>query len=68
MMRGFLALALALVFWGCSSTANEQAPAFSATQGQHPSGWDQVHYQAFLTNPDQCRTCHGQDLSGGCRG
>lgn len=58
MVRTFFALAIAVLFWGCT-TSNAQAPKFSAEQAAHPSGWVQNHWAEFLKNPDQCRTCHG---------
>lgn len=65
-------LALALLAAGCSGTGNEAAPKFNAAKGEHPENWRTVHYAEFITNPDQCRTCHGSTsdkaLAGGTSG
>jgi hypothetical protein len=65
LIRTLLSAALMLVVWGCTSTANEQAPKFSPVRAQHPSDWLPTHYAEFIKTPDQCKTCHGQDLKGG---
>jgi len=48
----------ALFAWGCSS-ANGQAPQFSASGRQHPVGWTQNHWAEYSKNPAQCAPCHG---------
>jgi hypothetical protein len=67
MVRTFFAVAIAVLFWGCT-TSNSQAPQFSATQAAHPATWVDNHWSAYLMNPNQCRTCHGSDLTGGVSG
>ena len=52
------AMGLALLAWGCAGKAGAAAP-FNTATGQHPTDWIQVHYQGYLQNHDQCRTCHG---------
>lgn len=52
------AAVFALLVWGCSSTANTQAPKLNAV-GQHPTNWLETHWAEFTMNPDQCKTCHG---------
>ena len=59
LVRMIFVLAFALLTWGCSSTANENAPKFDAALGEHPSNWMATHYAEFIKNPEQCRTCHG---------
>lgn len=59
LVRMIFVLAFALLTWGCSSTANENAPKFDAALGEHPGNWTTTHYAEFIKNPDQCRTCHG---------
>jgi hypothetical protein len=53
-----LAMALALMGWGCAGKAGAGTPLNTLT-GQHASDWLQVHYSGYVTGPDQCRTCHG---------
>ena len=62
-------LAFALLTWGCSSSATDKAARFEPAVGEHPANWMSTHYIEFITNPDQCRTCHGSTtdkaLAGG---
>lgn len=52
----------------CScGTANDAAPSLNAV-GQHPSNWLSSHGAGYATYPDQCRQCHGQELTGGITG
>lgn len=50
--------------FGCAKS-NPDAPAFD---GGHPAGWVRQHGLAFISNSDQCRACHGDDLRGGIAG
>lgn len=52
-------LAFALLSWGCASSAADKAVKFEPATGEHPATWMSTHYVEFITNPDQCRTCHG---------
>ncbi|MEN8135846.1 MAG: hypothetical protein ABFS18_09985 [Thermodesulfobacteriota bacterium] len=64
--RCFLALLFALlVFAGCTSTPNEDAPL--ADEG-HPAGWLTVHNQEAIDDVVSCKSCHGADYSGGSVG
>jgi hypothetical protein len=58
MVGSCLALMLALLVWGCGSSAGQAVP-FNATTGAHPTTWLQDHWAEYLQHPDQCRTCHG---------
>jgi hypothetical protein len=58
MTRGFFAVALAVLAWGCSESRTA-APQLNATTGQHPAGWMESHWAEYVKTPDQCRTCHG---------
>jgi predicted CxxxxCH...CXXCH cytochrome family protein len=49
--------------WGCTN-ANDSAVTVNAA-GQHPVNWVQQHGAAYLSNPNQCKQCHGSDLLGG---
>ena len=53
-----MAVVLGLLVWGCSGSATN-SPQFSAATGQHPAGWIQNHWEAFINNPSQCTACHG---------
>lgn len=66
MVRTSLAVAFALLFWGCA-TGNGQAPQLSSS-GAHPAGWLQQHWAEFAKNPDQCSTCHGSTSDPGTSG
>lgn len=67
--RILFVLAFALLSWGCSSSATDNAPRFEPVQGAHPGNWMATHYVDFITNPGQCQTCHGSTsdkaLAGG---
>lgn len=58
----FAAFMTALVS-GCG-TSNPQAPALDASN-RHPAGWVTAHRAAYFASPNQCRSCHGNDLKGG---
>lgn len=51
-----------LALCACSSQ-NSEAPAFA--NGKHAADWVNMHGDAFLTNDQQCRQCHGDNLEGG---
>lgn len=59
LVRTGFVLAFALLTWGCSGSANDKAAKFDPAQGAHPANWLGTHYVEFISNPDQCRTCHG---------
>ena len=48
---------------GCGKV-NENAPSLSATE-KHPADWVTTHRGEYLKHPDQCRSCHGNELTGG---
>lgn len=56
--RTCLAVATALVFWGCAGKSTDQAPKVNEV-GAHPANWIQTHWAEYAKNPDQCATCHG---------
>src|SRR5574340_79803 len=62
-LRSLLISLLALIAWGCSK-ANESAPMFDAS-GKHPASWYVNHRASARTDINQCKECHGADLSGG---
>ena len=68
-LASIFAAAAAILILGCASSANDQAPKFSASQQAHPANWLHDHWAEFIKNPDQCRTCHGSttdpDKAGG---
>lgn len=53
-----IAVAIALLGLGCTSTTADRAPQFSE-KGEHPAGWMQDHWKDYSKNPQQCTTCHG---------
>jgi hypothetical protein len=57
MIRTFAAVAIAVLFLGCSSS-NSSAPQVNAL-GQHPADWSATHFVAFNQNPVSCTPCHG---------
>ena len=64
--RCFPALLIALlVFAGCTSTPNEDAPLADEA---HPTGWLADHSQEAINDVDSCKSCHGADYSGGSVG
>jgi hypothetical protein len=69
--KAALALAFALVFWGCGGGTATNAPQLSPA-GKHPSNWPATHYAEYIKNPDACRSCHGSTtdpaLAGGISG
>ncbi|HEY5975750.1 MAG TPA: hypothetical protein VIU41_13505, partial [Geobacteraceae bacterium] len=65
----YLVLGATLGLIGGCSSGNGSAPAIDNT-GKHPASWAVAgtggdHPAAYLTNPAQCVTCHGNDLLGG---
>jgi hypothetical protein len=52
------ALVLALLVWGCGSSAGP-AVSFNAVSGAHPTTWIEDHWAEYIKAPDQCRSCHG---------
>jgi hypothetical protein len=71
MLRTSAAVALALVFLGCSKSS-DTAVKFNPTTGQHPANWIDQHWLEFTANPMSCVTCHGSykdaATSGGVSG
>jgi len=59
----FCMAAIMISCWGCGK-GNDNSPAIDAT-GRHPANWLTAHRKAYLTNPAQCKECHGADLLGG---
>lgn len=59
----FCIAAITIFCWGCGK-GNDNAPAV-AVSGTHPANWRTAHRKAYLTNPSQCKECHGADLMGG---
>ncbi len=48
---------------GCGKI-NENAPALGST-AKHPIDWISAHRGEYIKSPDQCRSCHGNELTGG---
>ena len=61
--RIFFVSAACCALFACGK-ANEQAPALSSVN-KHPDTWLTGHRAAYRLSPNQCRECHGTDLSGG---
>lgn len=59
----FCMAAIMVSCWGCGK-GNDNSPAIDAA-GRHPANWLTAHRKAYLTNPAQCKECHGADLLGG---
>jgi len=53
-------------FLACSTSRNNgSALTLVNAQGAHPAGFKSTHIGLALTALDQCKTCHGADLTGG---
>lgn len=62
-IKRFCMAVLMITCWGCG-TGNSNSPSVN-TAGKHPDNWRTAHRKAYLTNPAQCKECHGNDLAGG---
>jgi hypothetical protein len=58
MVKTYVAMALALVVMGCS-TSNSQAPQFNTALAKHPDTWAATHWVNYNQNKAQCTPCHG---------
>jgi len=60
-----LLLSLALFVSGCSGGPGGGGQAIVDSQGNHPAAFASTHPTFAVANVDQCKSCHGDDLSGG---
>lgn len=56
---------LALLAVGCSTGAQNSGLALVDAQGNHPSSFLSTHPAVAVSDVEQCKTCHGDDLAGG---
>lgn len=56
---------LALFAVACSTGAQNSGLALVDTQGNHPSSFLSTHPAVAVSDVEQCKTCHGDDLAGG---
>lgn len=56
---------LALFAVACSTGAQNSGLALVDAQGNHPSGFLSTHPAVAVSDVEQCKTCHGDDLAGG---
>jgi len=66
-LAAFVLLAWALFVSGCSSGPGGSGTGLGLVdvQGNHPASFLATHSSLAVSNADQCRPCHGNDLSGG---
>ena len=50
---------------GCSTSTKESGLSLVDEQGDHPAGFLATHPTYAVSSVDQCRSCHGEDLTGG---
>jgi hypothetical protein len=56
---------VALAAGGCSTSNSSSGLSLVDEQGDHPDNFLATHPRFAVSSVDQCRTCHGSDLTGG---
>jgi hypothetical protein len=60
-----LIVIVALAAGGCSTSTTNSGLSLVDEQGNHPANWLSRHPVYAVADSNQCKTCHGEDLTGG---